>query len=319
MIEFSAGGLVVDGTGAPAFTADVGVRGGSIADIGDLSGREATERMDITGLVVAPGFIDPHTHSRGLIFEIPTADNFVLQGVTTLVDGNDGSSPLPVGAFLDSLEALGAAPNYALFVGHGSVREAVMGTENRPPTADELERMKALVAEAMAQGALGLSTGLFYVPGSFAATEEVVELARVAGAAGGIYTSHMRNEDERVLESVLETIRIGREAGIPVHISHHKVGGRKNYGRSAESLELMRQARAEGVDVTFDQYPYTASHTGISSIVPAWARAADGLERRVAEPATRRRTLVELLRDHEAVLVVREGRMVGVITKSDLW
>ncbi|NJD17785.1 MAG: amidohydrolase family protein, partial [Gemmatimonadetes bacterium] len=252
-----SGGAVVDGTGAPLRHADVGVLDGMVAEIGDLSGRTAAERLDVTGLVVAPGFIDPHVHARSLIREIPTADNFVRQGVTTVVDGNDGSSPLPLGPFLDSVAAVGTAPNFALFVGHGTVREAVLGTEDRAPTGEELERMKALVAEGMAQGALGLSTGLFYVPGSFAATEEVVELAKVAAAAGGIYSTHMRNEDDRVVESVAEAIRVGREAGIAVQISHHKVGGKRNFGRSAETLELMRAAHAEGVDVTFDQYPYT--------------------------------------------------------------
>lgn len=290
-----AGGTVVDGTGAPAFTADVGVRNGVVVEVGDLAGRKATERVDVSGLVVAPGFIDPHTHARGNLLEIPTADNFVLQGVTTLVDGNDGSSPLPVGTFLDSVAAVTVAPNFALFVGHGSVRSDVMGTENRAATPDELASMRTLVADAMADGAVGLSTGLFYVPGAFAPTEEVVELARVAAAAGGIYSSHMRNEDDQVLASVEETIRIGREAGIAVQISHHKVGGPRNYGRSAESLELMRRAREEGVDVTFDQYPYTASHTSISSIVPTWARAEGGLAGNVADPATRRRVVADMM------------------------
>jgi dihydroorotase/N-acyl-D-amino-acid deacylase len=281
------GGTVVDGTGAPGFRADVGVRDGRVSEIGDLAGRRATERVGVEGLVVAPGFIDPHTHARGNIFEMPTADPFLLQGVTTVVDGNDGSSPLPVGAFLDSLEAAGVGPNFALLVGHGTVRTQVMGTANRIATADEVAAMKARVAEAMSDGALGLSTGLFYVPGSFAPTEEIVELARVAASAGGFYSSHMRNEDDHVIQSVVETLRIGREAGIPVQISHHKVGGRRNYGRSAQTIALMRQARDQGVDVTFDQYPYTASHTSISSIVPAWARADGGLERNLADPSTR--------------------------------
>ena len=289
------GGTVVDGTGAPGVRADVGVRDGLVAEVGNLRGREAAERIPVAGLVVAPGFVDPHTHARGTIFDIPTADNFILQGVTTLVDGNDGSSPLPLGAFLDSLEKVTAAPNFALFVGHGTVRSEIMGTEDRTATADELARMEILVERAMEDGALGLSTGLFYVPGSFAPTEEVVDLARVAAGLGGIYTSHMRNEDDRVAESVAETIRIGREAGIPVQVSHHKVGGRRNYGRSVETLELMRQARQEGVDITFDQYPYTASHTSIASIVPTWARADGALARNVADAAIRRRVVADMM------------------------
>ncbi len=289
-----AGGQVLDGTGAPAITADVGIRDGRIAELGELASRKATERIDVRGLVVAPGFIDPHTHARETIFDVPTADNLVRQGITTIVDGNDGSSPLPIAAYLDSLARHTMAPNVALFVGHGTVRRAVMGTEDRAATADELARMEALVRQAMADGALGLSTGLFYVPGSFAPTEEIVALARVAAAAGGVYSSHMRNEDDRVVASVEETIRIGREARIPVLISHHKVGGRRNYGRSAETLELMRAAHDEGIDVEFDQYPYTASHTSIASIIPAWARANDALARNVANAATRRRITTEM-------------------------
>jgi len=291
-----ADGMVIDGTGAPAYRADVGVRDGAIVEIGDLSGRSSSEHIDATGHVVAPGFIDPHTHSRGLIFEIPTADNLVRQGVTTIVEGNDGSSPLDIGTFYDSIATVGGtAPNFAMFVGHGSIRSEVIGNEDRAPTTAELETMEAWVRRGMNDGALGLSTGLFYLPGSFAETEEVITLSRVAAAAGGIYISHMRNEDVNVLQSVRETIRIGREAGIPVQMTHHKVGGYRNFGRSAESIALMVEARAEGVDVTFDQYPYTASSTGLSSIIPRWAQAGGGLAERLADPVTRRRVVQDIM------------------------
>mgnify|MGYP003788772321 CR=1 FL=1 len=284
------GGSVVDGTGAARYVADVGVRDGYITEVGDLVGRSAGERVNVAGHVVSPGFIDPHTHSRGTIFEIPTADNFVLQGVTTLTEGNDGGSPLDLAAFYDSLTSTGGtAPNFAMFIGHGTIRTRVVGTEDRGPTDDELERMKQYVAQGMTDGALGISTGLFYLPGSFAETEEVIELSRVAAAAGGIYISHMRNEDVDVLTSVRETIRIGREAGIPVQMTHHKVGGYRNFGQSDLSIELMRDARADGVDITFDQYPYTASSTGLSSMIPRWAQEGGGLERRLADPETRAR------------------------------
>jgi len=284
------GGTVVDGTGAEGFAADVGIRAGLIAEVGDLTGRSTAERLDVSGHVVAPGFIDPHTHSRGTIFEIPTADNFVLQGVTTLTEGQDGGSPLDLAAFYDSLTTTGGtAPNFAMFVGHGTIRSEVMDSDDRMPTVDELERMKGYVERAMIDGALGLSTGLFYVPGSFAETEEIIELARIAGEAGGVYISHMRNEDVNVLVSVRETIRIGREATIPVQMSHHKVGGHRNYGQSEASIELMHVARADGVDITFDQYPYTASSTGLSAIIPPWAKAGGGLKDRLADPATRAR------------------------------
>ena len=290
------GGTILDGTGAQGFVSDVGVLDGRIAEVGDLSRRSALERIDASGHVVAPGFIDPHTHSRGTIFEIPTADNFVLQGVTTLVEGNDGSSPLDLGQWYDSLTASGGtAPNFAMFIGHGSIRTEVLGSADRDPTADDLDAMKALVASGMTDGALGLSTGLFYLPGSFAETSEVIELARVAAADRGIYISHMRNEGDGVFTSVRETIRIGREAGIPVQMTHHKIGAWRNFGRADESIALMAEARAEGVDITFDQYPYTASSTSLSSIIPRWAQEGDRLEERLADPATRRRVVADMV------------------------
>jgi N-acyl-D-amino-acid deacylase len=290
------GGDVLDGTGAPAVTADVGVVDGRIAEVGDLSARSASERIDVTGLVVAPGFIDPHTHSRGTIFEIPTADNFVLQGVTTLVEGNDGGSPLDLAHWYDSLRASGGtAPNFAMFVGHGSIRREVLGDDDRAPSSDELEAMKGIVARGMEDGALGLSTGLFYLPGSFAATEEVIELARVAAEAGGIYISHMRNEGDSVFASVRETIRIGREAALPVQMTHHKIGAWRNFGRAGESIELMRAAREEGIDITFDQYPYTASSTSLSSIIPRWAQEGGRLTERLADPTLRARIVDDMV------------------------
>ncbi|MBT8489395.1 MAG: D-aminoacylase, partial [Gemmatimonadetes bacterium] len=290
------GGLVIDGTGSDGVAADVGVRAGRIVEVGDLSGRASEARIDVDGDVVAPGFVDPHTHSRGTIFEIPTADNFVLQGVTTLVEGNDGSSPLRVAAWYDSLTAAGGtAPNFAMFVGHGTIRQEVMGSDDRPPSEAELERMKELVADAMEDGALGLSTGLFYLPGSFASTEEVIELASVAAEYGGTYISHMRNEGDGVFDSIRETIRIGREAGIPVQMTHHKIGAWRNFGRASESLALIEEARAEGVDITFDQYPYTASSTGLSAIIPRWAQEGDRLTERVRDPATRRRIVEDMI------------------------
>ena len=289
------GGTIVDGSGAEGFAADVAVRGGLIAEVGDLSRRSATERIDVSGHVVAPGFIDPHTHSRGAIFEIPTADNFVRQGVTTLVEGNDGGSPLDLASWYDSLAANGGtAPNFAMFVGHGSIRSEVIGDEDRPPTDDELGVMKSIVEQAMADGALGLSTGLFYLPGSFAETEEVIELARVAGAAGGIYISHMRNEGDGVFQSIEETIRIGREADIPVQMTHHKIGAWRNFGRAQESIDLMSNARAVGIDVTFDQYPYTASSTSLSSIIPRWAQEGGRLAERLADRSTRARIVWDI-------------------------
>lgn len=279
------GGMIIDGTGNPYYRADVGIRGGWIERVGNLAGAQAARRIDARGLVVAPGFIDPHSHAVGGLFEIPTAESYLLQGITTVVDGNDGSSPLPIGEFLDRVDRERVSPNVALYVGHGTIRREVMGTAARAPTAAELERMKQMVATAMEEGALGLSTGLAYVPGNYARTEEIIELSRVAARHGGIYISHMRDEGGRVLESVKETIRIGEEAGIPVQMTHHKIGGRKQFGQSVQSIALMREARARGVDITFDQYPYTASSTGLGFIFPKWALAEDKLAERLADPA----------------------------------
>jgi N-acyl-D-amino-acid deacylase len=283
-----AGGRVVDGSGGPWFTADVGVRGDRIVRIGDLRRASATTRVDARGLVVAPGFIDPHVHARERIFDLPTAEGYLLQGLTTVVDGNDGSSPLPLAAWFDRLTAATMSPNVASFVGQGTVRQAVMGTANRKATAPEIAKMQALVSDAMRDGALGLSTGLAYVPGAYTPLDELVALATTAREHGGTYISHMRDEGGGVLDSVRETIAIGERAAIPVQISHHKVGGRRQFGQSVQSLELIAAARARGVDVTFDQYPYTASQTGLALIFPRWALADDKLNERLSSPGTRR-------------------------------
>ena len=220
------GGRVVDGTGAPWRRADVAVKGDRIVAVRPRIEAPARKTIDAAGRVVAPGFIDVHTHARRGIFEVPTAENYVRQGVTTLVEGQDGSSPLALGAFLSKVEALRPAVNFASLVGHGSVREAVMGREDRAPSAAELARMEGLVREAMREGAFGLSTGLFYVPGTFARTDEVIALARVAGERGGIHVSHMRDEAAGVVASVRETIAIGEEGRLPTQVTHHKAIGR---------------------------------------------------------------------------------------------
>ncbi|HKZ32827.1 MAG TPA: D-aminoacylase [Vicinamibacteria bacterium] len=287
-------GRVVDGTGAPWRRADVAVRGDTIVAISARIDGPARRKVDVGNRVVAPGFIDLHSHARPGIFAFAGAPNYVRQGVTTLVEGPDGSSALPLGPFLDKVEALGPGVNFASLVGHGSIREAVLGRANRAPTAAELARMQELVRQAMREGAFGLSTGLFYVPGSFAHTDEVIALARVAGELGGIHTSHMRDEATGVLDSVRETIAIGEEAQLPTQVTHHKLIGRAAWGRSAESLTLVREARERGVDVTIDQYPYTASSTTLqAALLPAWAQegGAEALRHRLADPAERARIL----------------------------
>lgn len=290
------GGRVVDGTGSPWYRADVAIQSDTIARIARAIPGPAARIVDVNGLVVAPGFIDIHTHARRGIFEVPTAENYVRQGVTTLVEGPDGGSPVPLGPFLQKVAAVRIAPNFASFIGQGSVRAQVIGEINRSATPGELERMRALVRQGMEDGAFGLSSGLFYVPGTFTPTAEIVELAKVAGGLGGIYISHMRDEAKGVLESVTETVAIGERGGLPTQVTHHKIIGKKYWGRSVDTLRLVDEARARGVDATIDQYPYTASSTSIgSALLPSWALEggrAVTLDR-LRDPATRAKIRAE--------------------------
>jgi len=264
-------GRLIDGSNNPWRRADIGVVGDTIRQIGNLKGKTATRTLDAEGLVVAPGFIDIHNHGRAGIFEIPTAENFLRQGVTTLLEGNDGSSPLPLAPYMEKLAARKISVNMGFFVGHGSVRQEVLDLAKRNVAPEELAKMRALVDQAMRDGAFGLSTGLFYVPGNFAPTEEVIELAKVVANYGGMHISHMRDEAADILKSVAETIRIGEEGGIPTQVSHHKIIGSGNWGLASKTVEMVEQARARGVDVTIDQYPYTASSTGLAALFPQWA------------------------------------------------
>jgi N-acyl-D-amino-acid deacylase len=265
-------GRIVDGTGSPWFRGDVAIKGDVIAAIAPEIDGIATRVIDVADSVIAPGFIDIHTHARRGIFEVPTAANYVRQGVTTLMEGPDGSSDVPLAPFLAKLEALQKSVNVGSFIGQGTIRSRVIGDVNRAATPDEVARMRALVEQGMKDGAFGLSTGLFYVPGTFTPTEEVIELARVAGRFGGSHVSHQRDDASKVLDSVKETIAIGEKGGLPTQVTHHKVIGKANWGKSVETLRLIDDARARGVDVTIDQYPYTASSTSIgSALLPAWA------------------------------------------------
>lgn len=268
-----AGGRVFDGAGNPWFTADVAIRDGRIAAIGNLSGDSAALRLDVRGLAVAPGFIDIHSHGDRGINETPTAENYLRQGVTTIFAGQDGGGGLPVAKTLAARASAPVSINIGYFVGQGSIRSRVMGTENRPATAEEIEAMKRLAEQAMREGAFGLSTGLYYVPGAFTPVEEVIEMARVVGRLGGMHISHMRDEAGGILASVRECIRIGEEGGLPTQLTHHKIIGAANWGLSAGTLRLVEEARARGVDVTIDQYPYTASSTGTAAMFPQWAQA----------------------------------------------
>lgn len=274
-------GQIVDGSGSAPRRADVGIRGDRIVFLGDAEKQRlsAARTIDVKGLIVAPGFIDPHTHAGADLSDPVRKNNlnYLMQGVTTVVVGNDGGGSPDVARVLKAWEQQGIGTNVAVLVGHGAVRRAVLGGGDVQPSAEQMERMNALVRQAMDEGALGFSTGLFYVPGSFAKTEEVIELARVAAERGGIYDTHMRDEDTYsigLLSSIEETIRIGREAKIPVHISHIKALGTEVWGKSVEAIALIRRARAEGIVVTANQYPYTASGSSLAaSLVPHWAEA----------------------------------------------
>ncbi|MBI3405321.1 MAG: D-aminoacylase [Acidobacteria bacterium] len=308
-----SGGTVVDGTGSAPRKADVGIRGDRIVFVGDAKKSKVTaaRTIDAKGLIVTPGFIDPHTHVPGELADPKrnTILNYLMQGVTTVITGNDGAGPIEVAATLKKYEDQGIGVNAGLLVGHGTVRRNVVGRGDAQPTAEQLEKMKSLVKKAMEEGALGMSTGLFYVPGSFAKTEEVIELSRVAGAMGGIYDSHMRDENSYsigLLGSIEETIRIGREANIPVNISHIKALGPDVWGKSVQAIELIRKARAEGVKVSADQYPYVASGSGLTaSLLPpdVQAEPRDSFLSRVADPTKR----AKLLADMEVNLKRRGG------------
>lgn len=292
-------GRIVDGSGSPWYRGDVALKGDTIVRIAPSIEAPATRVIDVGGQVISPGFIDIHTHARRGIFVVPTADNYVRQGVTTLMEGPDGGSPVPLKPFLARLEALPKSVNIGSFIGQGSVRSAVIGEVNRRATSEELDKMRALVEQGMRDGAFGLSTGLFYVPGTFTPTEEVIELARVAGRLGGIHVSHMRDEASGVIESVKETIAIGEQGGLPTQVTHHKIIGPANWGRSVDTLRLIDEARVRGVDATIDQYPYTASSTSIqAALLPVWAQEGgrEATLKRLTDPATRAKIKAESVR-----------------------
>jgi N-acyl-D-amino-acid deacylase len=272
------GGRIVDGTGNPSFSADVAIAGDVIVAIAPALQPGSARVIDARGQIVAPGFIDVHSHSEERqdkqdIVGNPAAENNIRQGVTTVFASPDGGGSVQVAAYLAKVDIARPAINVGTFIGHGSVRGAVIGQVNRVATADELERMRSLVRQGMRDGAFGLSTGLFYVPGNYAPLDEVVELARVAGEFGGIHQSHMRDEAAGVVNSVRDTIAIGERGGLPTQVTHHKIIGKSNWGKSIDTLRLIDEARLRGVDATLDQYPYTASSTSIQGgLVPQWAQ-----------------------------------------------
>jgi len=317
-----AGGTVYNGSGAPPFRADIGVSGGAVRSIGRIRAARAAAIIKADGLAVSPGFIDIHEHTAEGLLVNPRAESAVRQGVTTIVSGNCGDSPFPltdegfekmretleaeyglnlnwrdIRGFLGRLDEAGAALNYATFVGHGTVRAAAMGFGNRPPAAAELERMKALVGEAMAGGALGLSSGLEYTPGSFASTEELIELCRVAARSGGIYATHMRDEETGILEAVDEAFRIARETPIRLQISHLKIGYAVNWPKFPALLDRLERARAAGVEFRCDRYPYVAWATGLDMFFPLWSRegTTEDFIARLRDPSLQDRLRAEVM------------------------
>jgi N-acyl-D-amino-acid deacylase len=289
------GGTVVDGTGAPAFIADVALQGDRIAAVGDISAEQAKRSLDVRGLHLCPGFVDMHSHSDGGILVYPGGESRVRQGITSEVTGNCGSSAAPlagaavegarrdleadklaldwadVASYFARLERTGFAVNQALLVGQGTLREGVVGASDRPASAEEMKAMLRTLEKALDDGALGLSTGLEYTPGRYTPTAEVVALARVVAQRGGFYASHIRNEERQLLEAVDEAVRIGRLSGARVQVSHVKASGRGNWGKQVSSLALIEAGRRDGVEVLGDAYPYTAYSTGLTVTFPNWA------------------------------------------------
>jgi len=291
-------GSIIDGSGAPAYEADIAITGDRISRIGDLSEAGAKRIIDATGLVVSPGFIDLHTHADRDIKDNRGVENYLYQGVTTLLAGNCGNSPVYLDEYFQSIKTSGISLNLGLLIGHNNVRAEVMGNVKRAPTAAEQTQMEDLVKAAMDAGAFGISSGLIYLPGTYSETGEVIALARVVANQGGIYATHIRNEFELIIESIEEAITIGREAGLPVQISHFKVADNSMWGDSARTLGLVETARKEGLDVGIDQYPYTASSTGLANVLPAWARAGsrEDFQARLDDPETRARIKADTIK-----------------------
>jgi len=314
------GGTVIDGTGAPAYRGDIAVTNGRITDVGTFTGRRAMRMIDARGKVVAPGFIDIHSHSDESMLVNSAMESALHQGVTLVVCGNCGGSSAPVVGlaaeeadkeyarlgvkrswthfyeYAAAVERNGMSINICSYVGHGTLRMCVMGAESRAPTPDELAAMRALLARAMDEGAIGLASGLIYPPSAYGTTDELAALCDVVRARGGLYASHIRDEGAKLLDAVEENLAIARRSKARVQLSHHKASGQRNWGKVKESVEKIAAARAAGVDVQADQYPYTASSTGLAVTIPNWVHEGGSakLTERLRDPAVRKR-----IRDEE--------------------
>jgi N-acyl-D-amino-acid deacylase len=291
-------GKIIDGTGNNWFYGDVAVKDGKIVLMQRHIDHPAKKMIDASGLIVAPGFIDVHTHIEGDEAKTPTADNFIYDGVTTVIAGNCGASNLHIGKYFSWLDSLKLSVNVATLIGHNDVRKAIMGRARRGATEAELADMEKIVEQAMKEGASGLSTGLIYIPGTYTPTVEIVRLAKVAARYGGVYATHMRDEGDSVREAINEALNIGKAAGLPVQISHFKLSGQQNWGRSKETIAQVAAARQQGIEVTIDQYPYTASSTSLSTLVPEdiLADGQDSIVARLNNPVIKKEVIDRMVK-----------------------
>jgi N-acyl-D-amino-acid deacylase len=349
------GGRIVDGSGNNWYYGDVGIREDRIAAIGHLKGAEARRVIEAQGLVVSPGFVDIHTHSDLAEFTQPEAKPKIMQGVTTEVVGNCGFSLVPtsdstwrsfykqlhfimgdipkrwrtLAEYYDDLARQGTSVNVASYIGHGALRAAVMGFENRPPSPDEMAQMKKLLAQGLEEGAMGMSTGLIFTPSSFSTTDELVELCEVLAEQGGIYVSHIRGERDTLFQAVEEIIEIGQRSGAPVHMSHIEAVDRPNWGKAEQEIQMMEAARARGIDISYDMFPYRGSPIRVFSMIPAWAGkgSLDDVRRRFMDPSIRA-AIVEQARpqDWEDIVVTKfagqqgeawRGRTIAQIAREE--
>lgn len=290
-------GKIIDGTGNSWYYGSIAIKDGKIFAVGREINLTAKKTIDAKGMIVAPGFIDVHTHLEDDETKDPEAKSFIYDGVTTCITGNCGSSNVDVGKYLQWIDSLKLSINVATLVGHNDVRKEIMGRANRDATPDEMKRMDELVEKAMKDGAVGLSTGLQYIPGVYSKTPEIVELAKVASRYNGLYATHMRHEGDSIAYSINETLTIGREAKIPLEISHFKCSGQNNWGRSKETVGMIEAARKEGIEVTIDQYPYTASSTSISILIPedVLADGQDSIKARLQRPEVKKHVISSLM------------------------
>ncbi|MCF7891063.1 D-aminoacylase [Candidatus Bipolaricaulota bacterium] len=334
---------IVDGTGNPWFFGDIGIKEGTVKQLGDIE-TGGSRTLDIDGLVACPGFIDMHSHSDMNILTNPRAKNKIMQGITTEVTGNCGISPAPVNEdkvdqlksymshlskgldwswrtledYFSRVAANGLLLNIALLVGEGTLRIAVMGFDERKPTGEELDEMRSLLEREMEQGAFGLSTGLIYPPGLFTETDELIDVARVLQEYDGLYSTHVRGESSTLIGAVEEAIKIGKEVDVKVEISHHKACGKSNWGKVKETLKLIDKARTDGVDVTGDQYPYTASSTTLGACLPPWAHegGTEKLINRLADPKERNRMRKDIEERTDWDNPIRENGWENILVAS---